>query len=447
MEKKYRAIAHEMILAGVNVADPRHSIKDNVFLNGEVLSVCGDSYVRKEYDRILLFGIGKAATPMCQAFEDILTPDDGLVITKKGEEICIAEVKSIPVERAYHPEPRKENAEYSRRILNMVDAIGENEKVLVFFMVSGGGSALFSCAPETVSIEDKFTLNQLLMKCGAHIHDINTIRKHCSDVKGGKFGKRVSEKGGTLVSLILSDVVGDDLSVIASGPSYKDATTFEDAIRLLKQYGIWDETPEAIQEHMLRGEETPSLEPPREVPENVHNYMIGNNLAALNAAKTIAQREGFNTTILTSQNTGEAKIIAKCIMGIAKEIQDSENPVKAPACLIMGGEMIVTFDWKDRDGFGPTREFVLSSALEIQGRRNIVVAGCDTDGVDGDGKSGAIADGETVARATLDPRHCLDKHDAELFFDSLDDSIQFVSMTNVNDIIVVLIGEGGHSSA
>ena len=279
------------------------------------------------------------------------------------------------------------------------------------------------------------------MKCGAQIHDINTIRKHCSDVKGGKFGKRVSEKGATLISLILSDVVGDDLSVIASGPSYKDATTFDDAIGLLKQYGIWDETPESIQEHMLRGLENPGLEPPREVPENVYNYLIGNNLAALNAAETIARREGFNTIILTSQNSGEAKIIAKCIMGIAKEIQDSGNPVSPPACLIMGGEMIVTFDWKDRNGFGPAREFVLSSALEIQGRKNIVVAGCDTDGVDGNGKSGAIADGGTVARATLDSRHYLDKHDAELFFDSLDDSIQFVSMTNVNDLIVVLVGE------
>lgn len=441
MEKKYRDIAHEMILAGVHVADPRQSIKDSVHQDGEILSVCGDSYSLKDYNRILLFGIGKAATPMCQAFEEILTPDDGLAITKKGEEICMAEVKSIPVERAYHPEPRKENAEYSRRILDMVDAIGEDEKVLVLFMVSGGGSALFSCAPATVSIEDKFALNELLMKCGAQIHDINTIRKHCSDVKGGKFGKRVSEKGATLISLILSDVVGDDLSVIASGPSYKDATTFEDATGLLKQYGIWDETPDSIQEHMLRGLETPGLEPPREVPENVHNYLIGNNLAALNAAETIARREGLNTIILTSQNTGEAKVIAKCIMGIAKEIQDSGNPVKAPACLIMGGEMIVTFDWKDRNGFGPAREFVLSSALEIQGRKNIVVAGCDTDGVDGNGKSGAIADGSTVARATLDPRHYLEKHDAELFFDSLDDSIQFVSMTNVNDLIVVVVGE------
>ena len=310
MEKKFREIANEMILTGVKVADPRQSIKDSVRVDGNKLTVRGDTFSLKDYDRVLLFGVGKASTPMCQAFEEILKPDGGLVITKLGEEICIADVKSIPVKRAYHPEPRKENAEYSREILDMIDAIRPGERVLVFLMVSGGGSALFSCAPETVSIEEKFALNQLLMKCGAAIYDINTIRKHCSDIKGGKFGKRVAAKGATLISLILSDVVGDDLSVIASGPSYKDSTTFEDAIRLLKQYNIWEETPKSIQEHMERGLKNPDMEPPREVPANVHNYLIGNNLAALEAAKAIALREGFNTMILTSQNTGEAKIIA-----------------------------------------------------------------------------------------------------------------------------------------
>lgn len=441
MENKYRKLAREMIMAGVNTADPRQSIKSSVRVVGDTLTVRNDTYSLKNYDRILLFGVGKAATPMCQAFEEILKPDGGLVITKIGAEIGIAEVKSVPVLRAYHPEPRKENAEYSRMILDMIDAIGANERVLVFLMVSGGGSALFSCAPATVSIEDKFVLNQLLMKCGAAIHDINTIRKHCSDVKGGKFGKRVSAKGATLISLILSDVVGDDLSVIASGPSYKDATTFADAIRLLKQYGIWDETPKSIQAHLQLGLEHPEMEPPREVPERVHNYLIGNNLGALQAVKAIAVREGFNTMILTSQNSGEAKIVAKAYMGMAKEIQDSQTPLRPPACLIVGGEMIVTFKWEDRDGFGPAREFVLSSAIEIQGRKNIVIAACDSDGVDGDGKAGAIADGQTVARATLNAKHYLDTHDAEAFFDSLDDSIEFKSMTNVNDIIVIFVGE------
>jgi len=442
-ESRFRTLALEMIHAGVRVADPRQSIKDSVRVEKRTLHVRGQTFDLNSFDRVLLFGIGKASTPMCQAMEQILPPDDGLVITKLGEEICLAEVKTIPVVQAYHPEPREVNAVETRKILDLIDAIPEGEKVLVFLMVSGGGSALFSCAPASVSIEDKFKLNQLLMKCGASIRHINTIRKHCSEVKGGKFGQRVAAKGGTLISLILSDVVGDDLSTIASGPSYKDDTTFEDAIALLKRYKIWEETPSSIRKHMEKGLRNPHMEPPRDIPPTVYNHLIGSNLAALEAAKTVAEKAGMKVHILTSQNHGEAKVIAKCVMGIAKEIQDSGNPFKAPVCLIMGGEMIVTFNWEDRDGFGPTREFVLSSAIEIAGRRNIVVAGCDTDGVDGDGKSGAIADGNTLSRSGLDAQLHLDKHDAEIFFDALGDSIQFSSMTNVNDMIIVMVGPGG----
>lgn len=446
MEDKFRTLALEMIMAGVTVADPREAIRRNLVVKDGVLEVQGkDRFFLNDYDRILLFGVGKVATPMCQAFEGIIRPDGGLAITKKGHEIGLVELQSIPVYTAYHPEPRQENVDYSRQILDLVDGIGENEKVLVFLMISGGGSALFCAPPPEIGIADMYTLNELLMKCGANIYDINTIRKHVSRIKGGRFGQMVSEKGATLVSLILSDVVGDDLSVIASGPSYKDATSYQDAVNLMKRYRIWDEAPASIRQHLEFGLENPQAEPPRSVPEHVHNYLIGNNLAALNAARIVAEQAGLPTMILTSQNTGEAKVIAKCIMGIAKEIQDSGNPMQAPVALIMGGEMIVTFDWEDRDGFGPNREFVLSSALEIQGRRNIVVAGVDTDGVDGDGKAGAIADGLTVGRSTLDARWHLDRHDAEAFFDDLGDSISYTSMTNVNDVVVILVGPKGEA--
>lgn len=430
-----------MIMAGVEAADPRQAISNSLRIIDGVLEIeKRDRFPLKDYDRILLFGIGKAARPMCQAFEAILTPDDGLAITKKGDEIGLAEVQSIPVHTAYHPEPRQENVDYTRKILDLVDSIGEDQSTLVFLMISGGGSALFCAPPSKIDIDDMYKLNQLLMKCGATIYDINTIRKHISEIKGGRFGQRVSDRGGTLVSLILSDVVGDDLSVIASGPSYKDDTTFADAIRLMRQYKIWDEAPASVRDHLQQGFEDQSQEPPRAVPSGVHNYLIGTNLGALHAAKAAAEAAGVPSLILTSQNTGEAKEIAKCVMAIAKEIQDSGNPVVPPVALVMGGEMIVTFNWEDRDGFGPNREFVLSSALEIQGRNNIVVAGADTDGVDGEGKAGAIADGFTVERSSLDPRWHLDRHEAEAFFDALGDSIEFTSMTNVNDVVVVLVG-------
>ena len=242
-----------------------------------------------------------------------------------------------------------------------------------------------------------------------------------------------------MAALILSDVVGDDLSVIASGPTYMDHSTFDDAIRLMKEYNIWDETPESIREYMLKGTQDPSMEPPRRVLENTRNYLIGTNMVAMQAAKKVAEEAGLPTMILTGQNTGEAKYIARCIMGIAKEIQDSGNPVSPPVALIMGGEMTVTFDWEDRDGFGPNREFVLASAIEIANRDSIIVAGVDTDGVDGEGKSGAIADPRTVHRTELSAKYYLDSHNAEIYFDALGDSLEFESRTNVNDLDVIIV--------
>lgn len=439
--ENYRKLAEKMITVGVKAADPTQAVYDNVKLSDNILNVAGKEFNLQKYDQILLFGIGKAVSPMASSLESIIKPDDGLLITKIGEEIGSVDVKSVPVYKGYHPEPKMVNLEYTTQILDKVKELNSHSNTLIFFLITGGGSALFCAPPDGISIEDMFKLNQLLMKSGAKINDINTIRKHLSQVKGGRFGRLCSEKGATTISLILSDVVGDDLSVIASGPTYCDNTTFADAIRLTKKYGIWDEIPKSIIDYLLKGLEDESLEPPREVPENVYNYLIGNNMGALKAAEDVAKKEGFNTMILTSKNSGEAKVIAKTIMGIAKEIQDSSLPIASPAALIMGGEMIVTFDWEDRDGFGPNREFVLSSALEIVDRENIVVAAVDSDGVDGDGKAGAIADCSTIKRTELDAEYYLNKHDAEIFFDDLGDSIEYSSYTNVNDIVVVLIGE------
>lgn len=441
--EKYRQLAKEMIMAGVRAADPTNAVRNNVRVEGRHLIISGTEYDLDKYDRVLLFGIGKASTPMCAAFESILVPDGGLAITKLGAEINIVETKTIPIRRAYHPEPREVNIEYSQEIWDMVNAISPDDKVLIVFMVSGGGSALFDLPPEGVSIDDLFLLNRNLMWCGATIYDINTIRKHVSKVKGGRFAQFCAQKGADVAALIVSDVVGDDLSVIASGPTYKDDTTFEDAIRLMKEYGIWDKSPESVRKHLEKGLTDPSMEPPREVPANTKNFLIGTNMVAVQAAKQVAEEAGLPTMILTTQNTGEAKYIAKCVMGIAKEIQDSGNPVKPPVAIIMGGEMTVTFDWEDANGFGPNREFVLASAIEIANRDSIVVAGVDTDGVDGEGKSGAIADPRTVHRTKLNAKYYLDKHDAEIYFDDLGDSLQFESRTNVNDLDVIIVGPKG----
>jgi glycerate 2-kinase len=437
--EQYRKTAIDMIMAGVSAADPTEAVKRSVRLAGDTLTICDVEFSRAELDRILLFSVGKASTAMASAFESVLTPDGGLAITKLGAEIGAVGLKSIPIVRAYHPEPRAVNVEATERVLDMVRTIRPGERVLVVFLISGGGSALFTAPPPGVSVDDLFALNQLLMKWGGNIHQINTVRKHVDQVKGGRFARLCAEKGATLVSLILSDVVGDDLSVVASGPTYQDESTFADAIGLLKQFGVWDECPQPVQVYLEAGLRNPDMESLRELPPKVHNYLIGNNMIAVKAAEDVAARAGFRTLILTSQNIGEAREVAKSIMGIAKEVQDSGNPIAPPAALIVGGEMTVTFNWDERDGFGPTREFVLSAALEIANRHGIVVAGADTDGEDGQGKSGAIADCRTISRSSLDARHQLRIHKSEIFFDALGDSLEFGSRTNVNDLVVVLV--------
>jgi len=437
--KKARDLAQSMIMAGVRAADPMEAVRSNVICEQGTLTICGDAYDLSDYEQVLLFGIGKAATPMARAFEEIYRPDGGAVITKLGAEIDVVSVDSVPVYRAYHPEPCAVNVEKSRAMLSLAERISPGSKTLVIFMVSGGGSALFCVPPPQLSVDDMYTINRLMMHCGMTIHEINVVRKHLSLVKGGRLGQLFADRGADVTALILSDVVGDDLSIIASGPTYKDDSTYEQAIGLMRDFGIWEEAPETVRNYLEEGQNGIHPESPDRVPEGVRNYLIGNNMMALQAAARVAGEAGIPSVILTSQNTGEAKFIAKCIMGIAKEIQDSGNPVKPPVALIMGGEMTVTYRPEEADGFGPNREFVLSSAMEIAGRSNIVVAGADTDGVDGEGKSGAIADTETVNRASLDAKWHLENHEAEAFFDSTGDSLLFESRTNVNDIDVVII--------
>ncbi len=438
--EQYRKTANDMIMAGVKAADPTEAVTRNVRVDGDRLEICDLTLSRAAFNRVLLFSIGKASTPMASAFEQVLRPDAGLAITKIGSEIDAVGLTSIPIVRAYHPEPRPINMEASQRIVDMIEAVQPDEQVLVVFLISGGGSALFTAPPAGVGVDDLFTLNQVLMKWGGNIHQINAVRKHVDQVKGGRFARLCANRGATLVSLILSDVVGDDLSVVASGPTYPDMTTFADAMGLLKQFGVWEECPSSVQAYLESGLNDPGMESLRTLPPNVHNYLIGNNGVAVRAAEEVATRAGFRTMVLTTQNIGEAREVAKTVMAIAKEVQDSGQPIQPPAALIVGGEMTVTFNWDERDGFGPNREFVLSSALEIADRHGIVVAGADTDGEDGQGKSGAIADCRTISRSDMDARHQLKIHKSEVFFDALGDSLKFESRTNVNDLVVVLVG-------
>ncbi|MGM0405976.1 MAG: glycerate kinase type-2 family protein, partial [Thermoplasmatota archaeon] len=336
-----------------------------------------------------------------------------------------------------HPYPDMDSFNAAHEIISEVE---KKNDCLFIILISGGGSSLFTYPDEPISIQEVSELNRLLIESGADIHQINTVRKHISQVKGGKFGKFCSQHG-KVISLILSDVVGDDMSDIASGLTYPDNTSFKDAKDVLENYNLWKKIPESIREHIEKGLDGDIKETPKNV--DTDSYLIGNNLLALREMKKIGEKEGFNTKILTSQNTGKAKEVAKPFAGIAKEIQDSSNPLKTPAALLIGGETTVDISGENsiKGKGGPNREFILSFALEVRNRKKMVAASVDSDGTDGVGKAGAIADTTSIKRCKLDAEKLLAKHDSQRFFDYLDDSIEFESETNVNDLTVILIDE------
>lgn len=428
-----KQITYEMIRKGVETADPERLVNESVELNNDKIKILDKEFNKDNYNKIVLFGIGKAAVSMASGFNK-LNPDDGLIVTKIGN-IYEDHYCPVPIREVSHPYPEGKNIKATEEIINKIKDL---KNALIIFLISGGGSALFSSPVENISVSELNDLNRLLVRSGANIHQINTVRKHVSRVKGGRFADLCEEKGD-LVSLIISDVVGDELSVIASGPTYPDESTFKDAKNVLKNFELWNKVSNNIRDHIENGIKSKVEETPKSV--KAHNFLIGNNMTALNGAKIVAKKYGLIPSILTSQNQGEAREVAKPYIGMAKEVQDTGNPIETPAALIFGGEMTVTFESMDSESGkgGPNREFVLASAIEIADREKIVVASVDSDGIDGVDKAGAIADPDSIKRSNLNAKDFLNSHSTQGFFDSIDDSIEFDSRTNVNDISVILI--------
>jgi len=428
-----KEIALEMLNAGLDAVDPIYLTRKNIEIHDEYIKICDKVFYRSNFSEIVVLGFGKASEAMALGCEK-LQLDDGIIITPKGK--GKREISSkIVLREAEHPLPSIDNIKAADELLSKIEM---KEEALFIILISGGGSALLTKPYKDITVEDIRELNHLLLTSGANIYEINTVRKHLSEVKGGRLAKKCREHG-KVISLVLSDVVGDDLSVIASGPTYPDKTTFSDTFDVIDRYELWDKISEDIREHIIRGMDGEITETPKEV--DADNFIIGNNMTALRAAKSVSEEKNFNTIILTSQNTGESREVAKSLMGIAKEVQDSNNPMEPPAALILGGE--TTVNLKDSEGYGkeggPNRELVLSSAIEIKGRDSIVLLSVDSDGTDGIGKAGAIADTNSLDRSELVAEEILRTHESQRFFDDLGDSIELNSFTNVNDITIILV--------
>ena len=427
-----------VLAEALRAVDPAEAVRRQLRLAGDTLYVGAETYDLRRYREVYVVGGGKASVAMAQAVEEVLGDriTAGLVNTKYG---YTAPLRRIAVNEAGHPLPDENGMEGGRRMLALAERAGEN--ALVICLISGGGSALLVSPAEGLTLADKQTLTNALLRCGATINEINALRKHLSQMKGGILA-RVAYPA-RVISLLLSDVVGNPLDVIASGPTVADTTTFADAYGVLEHYGIVDQVPARVLARLRRGMagEIPDTPKPGDpIFANVQNLLVASNEIAADAAVARARELGFNTLFLTNFVEGEAREVAKVFAALAREVARSGRPVPRPACIVAGGETTVTV----RGGGlgGRNQELCLAAVPKVAGLPEVAVISLATDGSDGPtDASGAVADGDTMARAAavgLDPWVHLAENDSYHFFQKLGDLlITGPTNTNVNDLIFV----------
>jgi hydroxypyruvate reductase len=400
------------------------------------------------FQSIFVLGAGKAGASMARACERVLLWDrppglsvpagTGLVNVKYGH---AAATYRIELNECGHPEPDERGRNGAERIAALAAQAQRDD--LVLCLISGGASALLPLPAPPVTLEEKRELTRLLLAAGADIHEMNTVRKHLSRIKGGELARLAAP--ARVESLLLSDVVGDNVDVIGSGPTAPDGSTFADAAAVLKRYGIWRRAPKAVRvriETGLRGEIPETPKPGDAIFRRVRNTVIGSNRLALTAASARARELGYRTLILSSEVVGETREIARMHAAILREAAHTGHPVKPPACIISGGETTVTLKGDGTDGRGGrNQEFALAAAIDIAGLPNAVVFSAGTDGTDGPtDAAGAMADGATLAR-NAEARSYLDNHDSYRYFESLGDLVKTgPTHTNVMDVRIMLLG-------
>lgn len=436
--------------AGVAAVDPYAAVRAFLRREDERLILAGSgSQPEVEFPltparRIRVIGAGKASARMAQALEEILGDrlERGLVTVKTGH---TAPTQRIELVEAAHPVPDQAGLEAARRQLDLVSDLTEDD--LVIALLSGGGSALLPLPAEGISLAEKQDLTSGLLAAGATIHEVNCVRKHISAIKGGQLARQVYP--ATLVTLVLSDVVGDDLDAIASGPTVADSTRFQDAQRVLIRRGLWEDLPTGIRrrfEAATAGSipENPGPEDP--VFERASTRVIGSCRLALEACARRARAGGWNTLLLSSRLQGEAREVARVLAAILREARETGRPVAAPACILAGGETTVTLRGSGRGG--RNQELALAACLELEGEQGVVLFSGGTDGNDGPtDAAGGIACGDSLARARslgLDLQVALDENDAYPTLETLGDLVRTgPTGTNVMDIQVMLVQEDG----
>lgn len=445
---RLRSAIEKIYRAALAAVDPSRAVKRFLSLEGRRLQAGRRSYNLNDFRKVYLLGVGKAGVPMARAVEEVLGEwlVSGFVVVKSA---AGAKLKKTALREARHPEPDERGLAAAREMLQFADSNLTREDLLLM-VISGGGSALLPAPAEGVSLSDKQAVTRALLHCGATIQEMNAIRKHLSRIKGGRLLEHAN--GCEVVAMMLSDVVGDDMASIASGPTSPDPTTFADCLEIIQRYEIREQLPATVVEHLENGaRESSHPGHSRETPkpgdkrfQRVHNAVIANNFLALEAAAAKSRSLGFEPIILSSSVYGNNSDVARFNVAMAREILKTGNPTSPPCCLISGGE--TTLQVKGAGKGGRNQEFALWCAREIAewGDAPVLFASVGSDGCDGPtDAAGALAAPDTAQRARdlrLSIKEHLERNDSYHFFKKLGDLIiTGDTQTNVMDFQIVLV--------
>jgi len=441
-----------ILAAALEAVDPEAAVLNAVQRQGDQLIIQDQSYNLNQFRRVFLVGAGKAGAPMVDATAQILGEwlTEGTVIVKEGYAGSSSQTLRCEILEAGHPIPDERGFQATRRIKEILTSAQEDD--LVVCLISGGGSALMTSPADGLGLDDLQALTSALLACGANINEINALRKHLDTIKGGGIARLAAP--ATVVTLILSDVVGDPLDVIASGPTVPDTSTFETAYQVLNRYRIMDKVPEPIVRHLKRGRSGDLAETPKpgdHIFSRVQNTVIGSNRQAALAALEQAQQEGFHSMLLTTYLQGEARQAGRILASVARQIDASGQPLPRPACIVAGGETTVTLSSSHKGtgehGLGGrNQELALSTVGDLAGLASIALVTLATDGGDGPtDAAGAVVTGKTwdkARQAGLDPAEFLSRNDSYHFFEPLGDLLKpGPTQTNVNDLAFIFAFE------
>ncbi|HLZ33475.1 MAG TPA: glycerate kinase [Nitrospira sp.] len=434
-----RPLLRTMIRRALDSVHAGSALRRVVVKDGDMLTVGRRRYDLRRYERVVVVGAGKATAPMARAVEQVLGRrlHSGLVIVKYGHTVP---TKRIRVEEAGHPIPDRAGQAAAERLRALVSSL--NVRDLLIVLLSGGASSLMPAPVPGITLADKQLVTRQLLRCGATIGEMNTVRKHLSNLKGGRLAESTK---ATVITLILSDVLGDDLSSIASGPTAPDPTTYGEAVDCLKRYGIWVSTPKTVRVHLEQGSrgllaETPKPRAP--LFRRVHHRIIGNSQLALVAVTRAAREAGLRTVLYSPAMAGEARDVGFRFGALARGILAEKNPLARPCCIVAGGETTVTV--KGNGKGGRAQEFSVAAAKAIAGLPNVWVAAIGTDGTDGPTDvAGALVSGETLVRARrrgVDLDSALARNDTYRALKALRSHIMTgPTGTNVNDLYLLFV--------